>query len=114
MILLIMVAAFYLNFVISILGIPQMFTEWFMSFNFSPKIVIFMIMLLFIILGMFIETIAMMVTTIPLVLPIVTAAGYDPIWFGVFLVMLCEVSLVTPPVGMNLYVVQGIRLRKDR
>ena len=112
MILLIMVAAFYLNYVISILGIPQLFTEWFMSFKFSPKVVVFMIMLLYIILGMFIETIAMMVTTIPLVLPIVTAAGYDPIWFGIFLVILCEASLVTPPVGMNLYVVQGIRTTK--
>ena len=112
MILLIMVAAFYLNYVISILGLPQLFTEWFMSFNFSPKIVVFMIMLLYIILGMFIETIAMMVTTIPLVLPIVKAAGYDPIWFGIFLVILCEASLVTPPIGMNLYVVQGIRTTK--
>jgi len=112
MILLIMVAAFYLNYVISILGLPQLFTEWFMSFQFSPRVVAFMIMLLYVILGMFIETIAMMVTTIPLVLPVVVAAGYDPIWFGIFLVVLCEASLITPPVGMNLYVVQGIRTSK--
>jgi tripartite ATP-independent transporter DctM subunit len=112
MILLIMVAAFYLNYVISILGLPQLLTEWFMSFNFSPKVVVFMVMLLYLVLGMFIETTAMVITTVPMVLPIVTAAGYDDIWFGIFLVVLCEASLVTPPVGMNLYVVQGIRTRK--
>ncbi len=109
MILLIMVAAFYLNYVISILGLPQRFTAWFMSFNFSPITTIIMIMLLYIVMGMFIETIAMMVTTIPLVLPIVQSVGYDDLWFGIFLVILCEVSLITPPVGMNLYVVQGVR-----
>jgi len=54
----------------------------------------------------------MMITTIPLVVPVVTSVGYDPIWFGIFLVVLCEASLVTPPVGMNLYVVQGIRTDK--
>ena len=112
MILLIMVAAFYLNYVISILGLPQLFTKWFMGFNLSPRVVVFMVMLLYLLLGMFIETTAMVITTVPLVLPIVTAAGYDDIWFGVFLVVLCETSLVTPPVGMNLYVVQGIRTRK--
>ena len=112
MILLIMAAAFYLNYVISILGLPQLFTTWFISLNFSPTTTIFMIMLLYILMGMFIETIAMMVTTIPLVLPIIQNAGYSDLWFGVFLVILCEASLITPPVGMNLYVVQGVRQDK--
>jgi TRAP-type C4-dicarboxylate transport system permease large subunit len=51
----------------------------------------------------------MMVATIPLAFPVVTAAGVDPIWFGVFIVLMCELGLITPPVGMNLFVVQGIR-----
>ena len=60
-------------------------------------------------LGMFMDTLSMMVATIPLAFPVVTAAGVDPIWFGVFIVLMCELGLITPPVGMNLFVVQGIR-----
>jgi len=51
----------------------------------------------------------MMIGTIPVVFPIVVAMGIDPVWFGIFLVIMCEVSLITPPTGMNLYVVQGVR-----
>jgi TRAP-type C4-dicarboxylate transport system permease large subunit len=53
----------------------------------------------------------MMIATIPIVFPIVTHLGYDAIWFGIFLVIMCEIALITPPVGMNLYVVQGVRGR---
>jgi C4-dicarboxylate transporter DctM subunit len=112
MILLIMVAAFYLNYVISILGWPQKLTAWFLGFKLSPFATLWVIVIFYLILGCFIETLAMMITTIPLVVPVVTSVGYDPIWFGIFLVVLCEASLVTPPVGMNLYVVQGIRTDK--
>ena len=112
MILLIMVAAFYMNYVLSVLGIPQALSGWFVALKISPKMTMWMIVLFYLILGCFIETIAMMVTTIPLVLPLVVAAGYDPVWFGIFLMILCEASLITPPVGMNLYVVQGIRVDK--
>jgi TRAP-type C4-dicarboxylate transport system permease large subunit len=52
-----------------------------------------------------------MIATIPIVFPIVTSAGYDPLWFGIFLVVMCEIALITPPVGMNLYVVQAVRAR---
>lgn len=110
MILLIMVAASYMNYVISLLGIPQQLSAWFVSLKISPAVTMWLIVLFYLVLGMFIETIAMMVTTIPLVVPLVVAVGYDPVWFGVFLMILCEMSLITPPVGMNLYVVQGIRL----
>lgn len=109
MILLIMITAFYMNYVLSILGIPQAISSWFVALKITPKITMFIIVIFYLFLGCFIETIAMMVTTIPLVLPLVTAAGYSPVWFGIFLMILCEASLVTPPVGMNLYVVQGIR-----
>ena len=55
------------------------------------------------------DTLSMMVATIPLAFPVVQAAGVDSIWFGVFIVLMCELGLITPPVGMNLFVVQGIR-----
>ena len=51
----------------------------------------------------------MMITTIPITTPLVVALGYDPVWFGVFIVIVCELALITPPVGLNLYVVQGVR-----
>ena len=51
----------------------------------------------------------MMVLTIPVAVPVVAAAGVDPVWFGIFIILMCELGMVTPPVGMNLYVVQGVR-----
>jgi C4-dicarboxylate transporter, DctM subunit len=63
----------------------------------------------YLVLGMFMDTLSMMVATIPLAFPVVSAVGVDPIWFGVFIVLMCELGLITPPVGMNLFVVQGIR-----
>ena len=58
---------------------------------------------------MFMDVLSMQVLTIPVAFPIIVAAGIDPIWFGVFIVLMCELGLITPPVGMNLYVVQGVR-----
>jgi TRAP-type C4-dicarboxylate transport system permease large subunit len=64
----------------------------------------------YLVLGMFMDVLSMQVLTIPIAVPIVTAVGIDTIWFGVFIVLMCELGLITPPVGMNLYVVQGVRL----
>jgi C4-dicarboxylate transporter DctM subunit len=112
MILLIMACAFYMNFIIAMLGIPQTLSQWFVQLDMSPHMTMWLIVIFYLVLGTFIETIAMMVTTIPLVVPLVIGAGYDPVWFGIFLMILCEASLITPPIGMNLYVVQGIRTDK--
>jgi TRAP-type C4-dicarboxylate transport system permease large subunit len=57
------------------------------------------------------ETLSMMVATVPIIAPIMVKAGYDPIWFGVLIVILMETAMITPPVGINLYVVQGLRKR---
>jgi TRAP-type C4-dicarboxylate transport system permease large subunit len=62
-------------------------------------------------MGFFIETLSIMVLTIPIVHPIITSIGYNPIWFGIILILLIEMALITPPVGLNLYVVQGVRRR---
>jgi TRAP-type C4-dicarboxylate transport system permease large subunit len=58
---------------------------------------------------MFMDAMSMLVLTVPIAVPMVTALGVDPVWFGVFVVVMCEIALITPPVGMNLFVVQGIR-----
>ena len=66
-----------------------------------------------IVIGFFMETLSMLLTTAPLIAPIVIALGFDPVWFGILLMVLLETALITPPVGINLYVVQGIRERGE-
>jgi C4-dicarboxylate transporter DctM subunit len=65
----------------------------------------------YLLLGMFMETLSMMVATVPVIAPIMIKAGYDPVWFGVLIIILMELAMITPPVGINLYVVQGLRRR---
>jgi tripartite ATP-independent transporter DctM subunit len=108
-ILLIICGAFILNVTISVLGIPQVLTKLVASLSVSPTQLIFILIVFYLILGCFLEVLSMQVTTIPIVYPIVAAVGIDPIWFGVFIVLMSELAMVTPPVGMNLYVVQSIR-----
>jgi len=69
------------------------------------------IIVFYLVLGMFMETLSMMVATIPITTPLIVSAGYDPVWYGILVVLLMEAALLTPPVGMNLFVVQGIRER---
>ena len=83
------------------------------ALDLSPLGTLMLIIVFYIILGMFMETLSMMVATIPITTPIVVAAGYDPVWYGILVVLLMEAALLTPPVGMNLFVVQGIRERGD-
>lgn len=111
MIVLIVAAAFYLNFVLGILGVPQALSRFVVSLDASPILILWVLLVFYLIMGCFLETLSMMVGTIPIVVPIVTALGIDPVFFGVFLVIMCEMALITPPVGMNLYVVQGVRGR---
>ena len=113
MTLLILIAAFYLNFVLGVLGVPAQVSEFVSSFDVRPVTMILMLVVLYILLGCFLDALAMMIATIPIILPIVTLIGYDPIWFGIFLVLMCELALITPPVGMNLYVTQSVRGRGD-
>lgn len=111
MIVLIVAAAFYLNFVLGILGVPQALSRFVVSLDASPILILWILLVFYLVMGCFLETLSMMVGTIPIVFPIVTAMGIDPVFFGIFLVIMCEMALITPPVGMNLYVVQGVRGR---
>src|SRR5205823_2526823 len=69
------------------------------------------VVIFYFILGMFMETLSMMVATVPIIAPIMFKAGYDPVWFGIIIIILMELAMITPPVGINLYVVQGLRKR---
>jgi TRAP-type C4-dicarboxylate transport system permease large subunit len=88
-----------------------MLTEFVNHLGMSPMSTMAVIIVMYIVLGFFIETLSLMIITIPIVAPVVTGLGFDPIWFGVLLILLIEMALITPPVGLNLYVVQGIRQR---
>lgn len=109
MILLIVVGAFVLNLALSLSGVGEAMTKWVTGFGLGRVQLLMVLIVFYLILGMFMDTLSMMVATIPLAYPVVSSVGVDPIWFGVFIVLMCELGLITPPVGMNLFVVQGIR-----
>jgi C4-dicarboxylate transporter DctM subunit len=109
MIILIICGSFILNVTLNFLSIPQVLTKFVTSLGVGPTEIIMILIVFYLILGCFLEVLSMQVTTIPIAYPIITALGIDPIWFGVFIVLMSEVALITPPVGMNLYVVQSIR-----
>jgi C4-dicarboxylate transporter DctM subunit len=109
MVLLIIATAFVLNLTVSLTGVTDVLTKWVTSFGLSATAMIFALILFYLVLGMFMDVLSMQVATIPITYPIVTALGVDPIWYGIFIVLMCELGLITPPVGMNLFVVHGIR-----
>lgn len=109
MILLIITSAFILNLAISLTGVAESMTAWVTSFGFSATQMLIVLVIFYLVLGMFMDVLSMMVATIPITFPIVSHLGADPVWFGIFIVLMCELGMITPPVGMNLFVVQGIR-----
>ena len=106
---LILAIAFYLNFVLGLLGVTQSLAGVVKSLNVSPVQLLWVLAIFYLLLGIFFETLPMLVGTVPIVFPFVMAAGIDPVFFGVFMVLMCEISLISPPVGMTLYVIQGVR-----
>ncbi|MEM9358032.1 MAG: TRAP transporter large permease [Pseudomonadota bacterium] len=110
-IMLIILAAVFLNFVLGFMGITQAILGAIEAMGLTPMQTMLVIVAFYLILGMFMETLSMMLTTIPVVFPIVTHMGFDPIWFGILITVLMETALITPPIGINLYVVHGIRER---
>jgi tripartite ATP-independent transporter DctM subunit len=109
MIILIICGSFILNVTLNFVSIPQVLTKFVTSLGVGPTEIILILIVFYLILGCFLEVLSMQVTTIPIAYPIVTHLGVDPIWFGVFIVLMSEIAMITPPVGMNLYVVQSIR-----
>ncbi|CAH1387505.1 TRAP transporter large permease [Candidatus Nitrotoga sp. M5] len=107
--LLIIAAATFLNFVISAIGLTHQLTVVVQDIGFGKVGTMIAIIIFYIVLGCFMETFSMMITTIPLIFPIVITLGYDPIWYGIVLVILMEMSLITPPFGLNLFVIQSLR-----
>jgi len=114
MIMIIIFAALFLNFVLGVLGITREIVGFINGIGLSPILTIYIIVLVYVIMGMFMETVAMLLTTVPIVFPIVIGLGvpeYNGVWFGILVTLLMETALITPPIGINLYVVQSIRKR---
>ncbi len=108
MILMIIVGAMLLGYIMTILQIPQTITNYATEQDISPWIIFVLINIVLLILGMFLETISILVITLPILYPIVVALGFDPIWFAIIMVINMELALISPPVGLNLFVLKGI------
>jgi C4-dicarboxylate transporter DctM subunit len=109
MILLIVTSAFILSFALAILGVPAQLTAMVSQWNLTPAMFVGLLVIFYLILGTFMEALSMMVTTIPILVPVLKAMGVDLVWFGIIIVILLEAALVCPPEGLNLSIIQGIR-----
>jgi TRAP-type C4-dicarboxylate transport system permease large subunit len=105
---LIVMGAAYLSVVVGYLGITRKLTTAVTEMGLSPYMLIVILSLLYVVLGCLIDGFSMIVMTTPIVLPMVQAAGFDPIWFGIYLVLMIELAQITPPVGFNLFVISGL------
>ena len=108
MIAMILLGASILGNAAAFLGIPRAIADFVAGLGLSPFMLVVALIVFYLILGCFLDGFSMIVMTLPIVLPIVKQAGFDPVWFGIFLVLVVEMSQITPPVGFNLFVIQGL------
>lgn len=90
-------------------GLPDAFAKWVVALPYEPIYIVIGILLFYAVLGMFMDAIGMLLLTLPVVYPAVIGLGYDPIWFGIIVVKMAEICLITPPIGLNCFVVNGVR-----
>lgn len=109
MTMLILVGAYFLNFVMGNVGLTRRVGTFMNDLALGPTMTILVIVGFYILLGCFMETLSMMVATVPIFTPVAVSLGYDPVWFGILVILLVETAMITPPVGINLFVVHGLR-----
>jgi C4-dicarboxylate transporter DctM subunit len=109
MIMLIVVAAYFLNFVMSSIGLTTKLTDAIQGLGWSKWEMLLAVIVFYLLLGCFMETLSMMITTVPVIAPVMQALGFDMVWFGIVVIVLVETALITPPVGLNLFVVHNLR-----
>ncbi len=112
MIALILAGAAFLTLSMGYIGLPRHLAEWIAGLGLTPFALVMALMVFFIILGCFLDGISMVVLTMGVLMPTIQKAGIDPIWFGIFIVLVVEMAQVTPPVGFNLFVLQGMTGRE--
>ena len=107
LIMFILIGSYALSFAMANMKLPQQVTELATDFTNNKWLILFLLAIMYLIMGMFLDGTSMMVLTLPVAFPVVTTGfGFDPVWFGVYLIILIELSNITPPVGFNLYVIQ--------
>lgn len=112
MIALILAGAAFLTLAMGYIGLPRQLAEWIGGLGLTPFVLILALMVFYVILGCFLDGISMVVLTMAVILPTIQKAGIDLIWFGIFIVLVVEMAQVTPPVGFNLFVLQGMTGRQ--
>jgi C4-dicarboxylate transporter DctM subunit len=108
---LILFGAYLLNYILTLINVPQALAGLIADLPLPPWAIMLCIIALYVALGTFMEGFSMIITTVPVVFPIVVALGYDPIWFGVVVTMMVEIAQISPPDGTVMYVLQGMRKR---
>jgi tripartite ATP-independent transporter DctM subunit len=108
MICFLVTGAAFLSVAAGFLGIPRQLGEIVGAWGLSPYMLLVALGLFYLVLGCFFDGFSMIVMTVPITLPMATAAGFDPLWFGIFLVLMVAIAQITPPVGFNLFVIQGL------
>jgi len=93
---------------LALTGLPSSFAEFILGLQVPRLLILLMILSVYVFLGMFLDAIGMLMLTLPIVFPAVVSLGYDPIWFGIIAVKMCEICLITPPVGLNCYIVRSV------
>jgi C4-dicarboxylate transporter, DctM subunit len=109
MVLLVISAAFLLTFALAMLGVPRELARLAGNLGWSPMAVIMLLVVFYFVLGMFMDAYSMMVTTVPVVLPVIIALDLDLVWFGILMTLLVEMALISPPHGLNLFILHNVR-----
>ena len=104
----ILIGALIFGYFLTITQTPQKMTEFLTGLGLGPYGVLVLIMLMYLVLGCIMDAMAMIILTIPIIFPVIKALGFDPIWFGVIIVMTVELGLIHPPVGMNVFVIKSV------
>jgi len=108
MILFTMLGAGIFSFFLSLAQVPQSIAETIIASDVSPTLIVILLLAAYVPMGMFLDAFSMLVITLPIMFPTVVSLGFDPIWFGILAVKMCEIGLITPPVGLNVFVIAGI------
>ncbi len=108
MIFLILIGAILFSGFLTLSNTPSLLGDWIVGLSFSPLGTILVIVAIYIVLGAFLDTMAMIILSIPIFFPIISNMGFDPIWFGVLVVLVVELALITPPLGINVFIIRGI------
>jgi tripartite ATP-independent transporter DctM subunit len=111
MVVAILIGAMFLNVVFQTIGLTRQIGQLITRYELTPVQILTAVIILYLVLGTFMEELSMMISTIPITTPLIVQAGYDPVWFGILIVLLIQTAMISPPFGINLFVIHGIRGR---